>query len=246
MQGDKGSTLSLQPRKEGTAEFKIKVGETLGSADLRFVAVLPNGKRIQVAETTSIRPLSEHRVALSLGRFDSASKELKPTRELFSQLRDVQLGVAASPLVWANGLKHYLDDYGYACTEQLVSKAMPALIWGGTAPEAEQAFSGAVRMLRQRQNSAGGFGLWAANPDVAPYASLYATDFLIEAKERGLPVPEDLLARSNAYLTDLANGPSEGLSELRNRAYASYLLSRQGILVSGALSDIRELSLIHI
>ncbi len=70
--------------------------------------------------------------------------------------------------------------------------------------------------------------MWAANPDVAPYASLYATDFLIEAKERGLPVPEDLLVRSNAYLTDLANGPSEGLSELRNRAYASYLLSRQG------------------
>lgn len=27
---------------------------------------------------------------------------------------------------------------------------------------------------------------------------------------------------------------------MRNRAYASYLLSRQGILVSGALSDIRE------
>ncbi|RMT93061.1 hypothetical protein ALP39_02642 [Pseudomonas marginalis pv. marginalis] len=240
VQGNKGGTLSLQPRKEGTAEFKIKVGDTLGSADLRFVAVLPDGKRIQVAETTSIRPLSEHRVALSLGRFDSASKELKPTRELFSQLRDVQLGVAASPLVWANGLKHYLDDYGYACTEQLVSKAMPALIWGGTAPEAEQAFNSAVRMLRQRQNQAGGFGLWAANPDVAPYASLYATDFLIEAKERGLPVPEDLLVRSNAYLTDLANGPSEGLSELRNRAYASYLLSRQGILVSGALSDIRE------
>ncbi|MCZ7253226.1 hypothetical protein, partial [Salmonella enterica] len=66
VQGDKGSTLSLQPRKEGTAEFKIKVGETLGSADLRFVAVLPDGKRIQVAETTSIRPLSEQRVALSL------------------------------------------------------------------------------------------------------------------------------------------------------------------------------------
>jgi hypothetical protein len=114
------------------------------------------------------------------------------------------------------------------------------LIWGGNAPEAEQAFASAVRMLRQRQNQAGGFGLWAANPDVAPYASLYATDFLIEAKERGLPVPEDLLVRANTYLTDLANGPSEGLSELRNRAYASYLLSRQGILVSGALSDIRE------
>ncbi|WP_347928975.1 alpha-2-macroglobulin [Pseudomonas helvetica] len=240
VEGDPNSTLDLQPRKEDIAEFRIKVLENLGSADLRFVAVLPDGKRIQVAETTSIRPLSEHRVALSLGRFDSTSKELKPTRELFPQLRNVQLGVAASPLVWANGLKHYLDDYGYACTEQLVSKAMPALIWGGTAPEAEQAFTGAVRMLRQRQNQAGGFGLWAANPDVAPYASLYATDFLIEAKERGLPVPEDVLVRANAYLTDLANGPSEGLSELRNRAYASYLLSRQGILVSGALSDIRE------
>ncbi|MGF6111282.1 alpha-2-macroglobulin family protein [Pseudomonas frederiksbergensis] len=240
VEGAQDNTLELQPRKEGVAEFRIKVLENLGSADLRFIAVLPDGKRIQVAETTSIRPLTEHRVALSLGRFDSASKELKPTRDLFGQLRNVQVGVAASPLVWANGLKHYLDDYGYACTEQLVSKAMPALIWGGTAPEAEQAFTGAVRMLRQRQNQAGGFGLWAANPDVAPYASLYATDFLIEAKERGLAVPEDLLVRANAYLTDLANGPSEGLSELRNRAYASYLLSRQGILVSGAVSDIRE------
>ncbi|MCK9797568.1 alpha-2-macroglobulin [Pseudomonas sp. MAFF 302030] len=238
VEGEPGRTLQLQPRKEGVAEFRIKVLENLGSADLRFIATLPDGKRIQVAETTSVRPLSEHRVALTLGRFEGTSQELLPSRNLFSELRNVQLGVAASPLVWADGLKHYLDDYAYACTEQLVSKAMPGLIWRD--PQATQGFDGLLRVLRQRQNQAGGFGLWAANPQVTPYASLYATDFLIEARERGLAVPNDLLERANAYLSDVANGPSEGLQELRNRAYASYLLSRQGILVSSALSDIRE------
>ena len=242
VEGEPSSALQLQPRKEGVAQFRIKVLENLGSADLRFIAVLPDGKRIQVAETTSIRPLSEHRVALTLGRFEGGSQELQPTRTLFNELRNVQVGVAASPLVWADGLKHYLDDYTYACTEQLVSKAMPGLIWRDAQPTAQstQGFDGLLRVLRQRQNQAGGFGLWAANPQVTPYASLYATDFLIEARERGLNVPNDLLERANAYLTEVANGPSEGLQELRNRAYASYLLSRQGILVSGALSDIRE------
>ncbi|MFZ3186131.1 MAG: alpha-2-macroglobulin [Pseudomonas sp.] len=236
--------LELAPRKEGVVEISLKALETLGSADLKFIAILPNGKRVQIAETTSIRPLVERRVALSLGRFTDSSHTVPVTRDLYPQLRTVQLSAGASPLVWADGLQSYLADYGYSCTEQLVSKAMPTLILGSSAegvePQAQAAFDTAIGILRQRQNLSGGFGLWQASPDAAPFASLYATDFLLEAKERNYPVPGDLLNRANAYLSQVANGPSEGLSELRNRAYAAYLLTRQGVVTSGALADIRE------
>ncbi|MGL4316457.1 MAG: alpha-2-macroglobulin family protein [Pseudomonas sp.] len=236
--------LELAPRKEGVVEIDLLALEALGSADLTFVATLPDGKRVQIGETTSVRPLVERRVALTLGRFDGSSHEVQISRDLYPQLRNVQFGLASSPLVWATGLQSYLDDYGYSCTEQLVSKAMPALVWGSSAASLDQqslpAFDSAVRTLRSRQNLEGGFGLWAANPQASPYASLYATDFLIEAKERNYPVPSDLLGRANSYLSQLANGPSEGLEELRNRAYAAYLLTRQGVVTSGALADIRE------
>jgi alpha-2-macroglobulin len=238
------SELELAPRQEGVVEISLQALETLGSADLKFIATLPDGKRVQIGETTSIRPLVERRVSLSLGRFTASSQTLPVTRDLYPQLRNVQFSAGASPLVWADGLQSYLADYGYVCTEQLVSKAMPALILGSSAegvePQAQAAFDTAISILRQRQNLSGGFGLWQASPDAAPFASLYASDFLLEAKERNYPVPGDLLNRANAYLSQVANGPSEGLSELRNRAYAAYLLTRQGVVTSGALADIRE------
>lgn len=236
--------LQLAPRKEGVVEVELLASEALGSADLNFVATLADGKRVQIGETTSVRPLVERRVALTLGRTEDSSGEVQISRDLYPQLRNVRFAAAGSPLVWADGLNSYLADYGYSCTEQLVSKAMPALVWGSSAagiePQAQTAFDNATRILRSRQNLEGGFGLWAANPRVAPYASLYATDFLIEGKERGFPVPGDLLGRANSYLSQLANGPSNGLEELRNRAYAAYLLTRQGVVTSGALADIRE------
>jgi uncharacterized protein YfaS (alpha-2-macroglobulin family) len=122
----------------------------------------------------------------------------------------------------------------------LLSKAMPSLILGsvgeGIEAHAQADFDTAISILRQQQNLSGGFGLWQASPDAAPFASLYASDFLLEAKESNYPVPGDLLNRANAYLSQVANGPSEGLSELRNRAYAAYLLTRQEVVTSGALA----------
>lgn len=244
MQAIDQAELRLAPRKEGVVEIDLLAQENLGSADMTFVATLPDGRRVKIGETTSVRPLVERRVALTLGRTEDTSGEVQVSRDLYPQLRDVRFAAAGSPLVWASGLQSYLDDYGYSCTEQLVSKAMPALVWGSSAtgvdPQAVPSFDNAVRILRSRQNLEGGFGLWAANPQVAPFASLYATDFLIEAKERNFAVPGDLLNRANGYLSQLANGPSEGLEELRNRAYAAYLLTRQGVVTSGALADIRE------
>ena len=94
----------------------------------------------------------------------------------------------------------------------------------------------AFTLLRQCQNEAGGFGQWASNLSVQPEISVYAADFLIEAKERGAPVPADLDRSSRAYLERIAHGPAEGLAELRTKTRAIYLLTRQGVVTSGPLA----------
>lgn len=234
--------LNIASLREGVATFDMIATDTLGSADLVFVAELPNGKEIRIAETTSVRPAVQHRVQLDLGIFTKNKFELALQRTLYPQLRKVQAGVDSSPLVWGSGLEAYLENYAYSCTEQLLSKAMPALIWGNAANKDDAAqFNRAASMLRQRQNSSGGFGVWEATPQSNPFISLYAADFLIEAKERGFSVSQDLLDYVNRYLSQMAKDSStQGLSELRNRAYAIYLLTRQGVVTSNQLSSVRE------
>src|SRR5690606_19184639 len=121
--------LELQPGRESQAEFRLKALEALGSNEMRFSAELPDGRRVRLAETTSVRPAVAHRVHLTLGRMNAATLELTPTRELFPQLRKVELGLGSSPLVWSQGLANYLEDYAYSCPEQMVSKAIPMLVW---------------------------------------------------------------------------------------------------------------------
>lgn len=239
-EGDASGELSLPPRSERTATFAVTAGDTLGPASLRWVATLPDGREVAISESLSIRPGSTHRVSLLAGSFDGASQKLTPARDLYPELSRRELGLGPSPLVWAHGLRRYLDDYAYTCTEQMISRAMPGLILGQDEAARQAAVDGAVRMLRQRQDSSGGFGMWASNLQVSVYASLYATDFLLEARERGMAVPGDLLEQANAYLAEVANGPSEGMAQLRDRAYAAYLLTRQGVVAGRALADIQE------
>ncbi len=238
--GEGEAETVLSPRRETTVEFHLTALDAPGAVDLSVIAVLPDGKEVTAAEHISVRPANTYRTRLQLGRFDNKTTELTPQRDLFEPYRKVTLSAAASPLAWTAGLDQYLENYSYGCTEQILSRAMPAVVWAQQRERAQPAFDAAVRMLRQRQNQNGGFGAWAASIEEAPFASLYAVDFMLEAKRRGYAVPEDLLENANRYLSQLANGPSNGLYELRHRAYASYLLTRQGVVVSSALSDIRE------
>ena len=240
--GKPGTGLSIEPQREGVAEFRLLATDALGSADLKFTAASP-AARAAISETLSVRPATPYRVELRAGQFDAGSRSVDAHRTLHDQLRKVELGLDHSPLVWAQGLTHYLDNYPYSCTEQLVSRALPALVWatpedlaGGDLKAVRAAFS----VLRQRQNAEGGFGLWAANPVVEPEVSVHAADFLMEARERGVAVPPDLLAHTRDYLERLAGAPAEDLVQLRTRAQAAYLLTRLGVITTGSLAGTSE------
>lgn len=236
--GDPSQSIEVAPNREGVAIFRLRAGDKLGSQDLVFRAESKDGAA-RIGETVSIRPATPYRVGLRAGLFKEQAFSLALERDLHDEHRRVELGFDHSPLVWTQGLTSYLEFYPYACTEQLLSKAMPALI--GARPEeiARNDFAPlqtAFTMLRQRQNEAGGFGQWASNLVVAPEISVYAADFLIEAKDRGAAVPADLIRQARTYLEHLAHGPAEGLAELRLKARAVYLLTRQGVVTSAPLA----------
>jgi uncharacterized protein YfaS (alpha-2-macroglobulin family) len=235
-------SLDVAPQKEGIASFRLQGTEALGSADMWFSASTKDAS-VKLHDTTSVRPAVPYRTQLTVGHSDKNSTSIATTRDMFDPFRKVEFGAGFSPIVWMRGMENYLEHYMYGCTEQLVSKALPALVF--TPPDIlaagkSPAIDTAISIMMQRQNAQGGFGLWSANTVVSPLVSSYATDFLLEAKERGYPVPRTVLERASAYLEYISNQPSDGIDEMRARAYATYLLTRSGKLTTRTLADITQ------
>lgn len=94
-----------------------------------------------------------------------------------------------------------LSKYPYGCTEQLVSAAYPWLYvsaaTGGQASRVDPLLSRAVGRLLDRQSADGAFGLWrVGDGEASAWLGAYATDFLLEARRHGAPVPQDAIDRA--------------------------------------------------
>ena len=142
------------------------------------------------------------------------------------------------------GLLKWLDKYPYGCIEQTTSRAMPLLVFNDLADLAGLPKDQALRQREQEavdsvldmQNYAGNFGMWAPGNDADPWISVFALDFLYQAKEKGYVVPNDALKRGANWLKQTASSDS---NDDATRAYAFYLLARVGQV---NLSDLRYFS----
>jgi uncharacterized protein YfaS (alpha-2-macroglobulin family) len=171
---------------------------------------------------------------------------LEKLRTMYEPMSTRRLAASTSPLVAIDGLNAYLKDYPHYCTEQLVSQAMPALVYSsrpelGVKVEGGNPTDGIVDLIRSRQNSEGGIGLWVATPQADDFITGYAALYLLEARERGITVPDDLLDSLNGYLEQMAADRSKhDMDALRQRAMAVYLLVRQGRNAGNLLSAVQE------
>jgi hypothetical protein len=243
--GPSSVDLQIAEKKEGIASFRFKANAVLGAAALKFSAV--RGKsEAHVEESVSVRPTVAYRTQLTLGRFDSSTTTVPVKRELYSEMRSVQASVSSLPLVWGEGLVAYLDAYPYPCTEQLVSKGFASLLlaarpeFGVAKTRDAQPILGTISMLQSRENDSGGFGLWASSPQTAEFPTIYAAHFLLESRDHGQKVPAEMVASVNDWLTRFASTPASTLDDGRLRAYAVYLLARQGIKANAAVANVEQ------
>jgi uncharacterized protein YfaS (alpha-2-macroglobulin family) len=253
LQGPATQTLKIGAMREGVASYRLKVKDagtaTLGSAALEFTSTL-GGKSATRKLEISVRPASPKATTLALGHF-SGSTEVPTPRDLVPEFRQQEVAISVLPLALAPGLMRYLDDFEHACTEQLVSRALPALVMA-RRPEfaaerppayAAKTLEGTLRTLRTRQNAQGGFGLWTASVQADEFASIYAVHLMLEARELDVPgasVPNDLLQRGMEYLQQVASSNPADLNAARSRAYATYLLTRTGTITTPLVASLRE------
>jgi uncharacterized protein YfaS (alpha-2-macroglobulin family) len=250
--GPATQTLKISPMREGVATYRIKVKDAqsapLGSATLEFTTSL-GASSARRRMDISVRPATPRATTLTLGQF-TGSTDVAVPRDLVPEFRKQEVAVSALPLALAPGLMSYLDSFPHQCTEQLVSRVLPGLVlakrpeFGASTPQAAgKALDEALRVLRSRQNAEGGFGLWSASVQADEFASIYAVHMLMEARELEIPgvaVPPDLLKKGLAYAQQLVGTDPENLAAARTRAYAIYLLTRNGAVTTPLVSSLRE------
>ncbi|MBX7059789.1 MAG: alpha-2-macroglobulin family protein [Leptospirales bacterium] len=240
--GNAEQKLTVAEGKERIAVFRVQARDEPGPAELHF-RVEGAGKSSQLSATLSVRPATIYRTSVTGGFAGPGVVEAPTPRRTYDQFRRHSLSLSRLPLGLARGLQEYLRNYPYGCTEQLVSQATPHMLLANRAefvqnPEqSNAAFTGILRVLRARQNSEGGFGFWSANSFVSPFQSAYVVQFLTEAKERGRPLPPELLERSLKYLEQMSVNDSV---DLRSRAFALYLRARNGQVVSNEVLALRR------
>lgn len=236
--------LTIAPGSEGVAVFTLKAGTELGNETLTFKAS-GGGAVSTMSETLSLRPASQFVTTVQSGNFVAGTRDLKRARDLFPNYRTIEASASTVPLGLSRGLISYLNGYPFGCTEQLVSKAFPALVlrkrpeFGYPLADSDRFISKAFQILAARQNDEGGFGFWAANSHGSELQAVYATHFLLEAKERGMQVPASVLKRALGYMKTLAHGEHSSLGDARVHAFALYLVTRSGVVTTNDVTALR-------
>ena len=155
--------------------------------------------------------------------------------------------VALSIASWrgfdAAGLLRSLDRYPYGCIEQTTSRALPLLYFNDVAllsgkpldKDIETRVQEAIWRVLDMQTAAGSFGMWGPYGGIVDWLSVYATDFLLQAKAKGKNVPEAQLRQAVTYLRSLAANDSGNAG-----AYALYVLAREGEANIGRLRQFHD------
>ncbi|MBN6149328.1 alpha-2-macroglobulin family protein [Xanthomonas sp. AmX2] len=180
---------------------------------------------------------------------------------------------ALPPIPFASALDGALN-YPYGCAEQTTSKGYAALLLddatakllgakGLSAALRRERMEGAFGRLASMQISSGHFSMWGDDGYVNPGLTPYIAEFLLDAKDAGFAVPDNVLQKAlNRLSEDLLSGGNNFYGQdnrenlkFANQAYSGYVLARVNRAPLGTLRALYDnergkaltgLSLVHL
>lgn len=234
---------------EKTLTFRVRALEKLGSASLSFTA--GSGGESGTREITlSVRPATPRFTEILSGYAPGPSiqRTVESARTLFPELSHGEAMASSLPVSLVPALARYLDGFPYGCTEQLISKAVPYVTLTGSPEFAktlnldgqtvESRAAALIGALRERQGDDGGFGPWSDMEESHDFITVYAAHVLTVARERQVPVAEDMWGPLLRSLRTMAGRVPVSLDDARNKAHAVYLLVRNGEVAANYLPPI--------
>ncbi len=238
--------LQISEGRETSAAFRVRARDKFGSASLVFRAATGT-QESKLRSTLSVRPAVPFMTELRSGNFTKDSVDVKIARPLHPDFRKLDATVSALPLGLARGLDIYLKNYPNGCSEQITSGAFCRLLlasetdFGLTRAEVHAQLERTFATLRRRQNDQGGFGYWASDKgQPIDFLSAYVTHFLIEAKAAGFTPPPNVLQSAVRHSQTMAVEEPRSLRDARTQAYAIYLLTREGVITTNYILNLRD------
>ncbi len=126
----------------------------------------------------------------------------------------------------------YLADFPYGCTEQTLSRFVPAVAVRAAAnamgvkskridPELDEKIAQGVRRIKDHQNGDGGWGWWS-NEQSQPYMTAYVLIALAQAKDAGVRGVDDMLSQGYEAMRGMLTNLERNADDM---AYALYAMA---------------------
>jgi alpha-2-macroglobulin len=218
----------------------------LGSGEIKFLASR-NGIETRRRATLSVRPPVPYATDVRSGNFKKGKAEVQVIRAIYPEFAKREAAVAAVPLGLAHGLYVFLKDFPHGCSEQVTSGGFCRLLladevdFGLNRAEVNAQLEKTFALLRRRQNNQGAFGYWVPeSEEKISFNSAYVMDFLSAAKSAGFAPPADMFATGLRYLQKMVADEPSNLSEGRTLAYGIYVLTREGVVTTNYILNLRD------
>ncbi len=246
--GEQVATVSVEGPLAVSGEARLAASLAPGAQALPFTTLTATGAgrgivRLDVAGTGGFHVVRETAITVRPARGATtmvAAGELAPSAEaqLTPPLDQFVPGSWKAAATFGGavrydvaGLVQALDRYPLWCLEQAVSRGFPlAMLPDGpvAGPDRAGRLQQAVGFVLDRQRFDGGFGLWSASELAEPWLSVYATDFLLRARDAGAAIPNQAVADALKFMEDAADEPGDKPADVAAQAYRLYVLAQAG------------------
>jgi hypothetical protein len=225
------TSASLAANSEARVVYKIVAQAAMGAATVQ-VQVQALGGLFSSRTDIAVRPAAPLAKITGAGTLPSgAAASLKVDHDFLPASVASRLVLSRSPMARFTDDITYLLQYPHGCLEQTISKAFPLLYFSDLAralhPDGKARtynpnylVQEALLRIESMQQYNGGFTYWPGAPDTDWWTSIYATHFLLEARQAGYPVSTPVLDKAITFLQ----------RQVKNKAmeeYRFYNVSRQ-------------------
>jgi uncharacterized protein YfaS (alpha-2-macroglobulin family) len=248
---DVSMKASAKQGSETIVKFNVIAPAHAGKATIKTKAKLGSEEAEQAVEL-AIRPAANFVSLGDSGIVKAPGKaQVKFPSDWLKGTESYKLSVSSLPSVQFLGALKYLVEYPYGCVEQTTSTVYPLLYLKEILPvidgkqfnpaQIDRTVQAGIERLFTMQTSSGGFGMWPSSQATYDWGTVYATEFLTEAKNAGYSVPKRNLDDALSYIEELVSGRSrDGNADEVLRAHGIYVLAKAGRIKSSWIRRLQE------
>lgn len=229
--------LTLRDNEEAVVPFIATAKAAPGTATVTVTAK-GNGAESSSTVELPVRPAVPYMTEVSTGLVTPGEPiALKADTQFVEGTASYSLAIGPLPTAQLGSALQYLVQYPYGCLEQTVSSCFPLLYYRELAAQTDPRMSltdvsyfveKGIDKIESMQLSDGSFRFWPGSFDRSLWSSIYASHFLVEARNAGYLVSDRVYDRMLAHLQALANRNPANSEETECRIYGLYVLSLAG------------------